>query len=243
MRDDPFVVVGPRRGVTVRRVPREPRERRLAGPDAVSPDVWAAGDAVGPDMRVAEVRVHIPAMHPSDGLLLDMWNALCRELADTSSVLDSVEWYGWKGEFHSTGPPQLLRLPRFPAAEARRRSWIWLDPDTRCKRRGVLVLRCVVNGCPAYVADIQRRPDQSAKPGESFSTLVFTLDSEGELDAWLGHLLCAVRDTRGVFGPHLDRCPGSAAAFRHPPRESKNFLKLAARSVVSEIRGLLWPQA
>ena len=238
VRDDPFVVVGPRRGVTVRCVSCAPRERRLPGSDAARPDVWAAGDAVGADMRVGEVRVHIPATHPSDGLLLDMWNALCRERADPSSALDSVEWYAWKGVFHATGPPRLLRFPRFPAADARRRTWIWLDPKEKCTRRGVLVLRCVVDGRAAYVVDVQRRPATPGKEGESFSTLVFTLAPEAALDAWLGHLLCAVRETRGVFGPHLGRCPGSAAAFRHPPRSSKHFSKLAARNVVSEIRGL-----
>lgn len=243
VRDEDFVVVGQRRRVTVKPVPREPGERRLPGPDVPAPDQWAAGDATGSDPSVGEARIDAPTLHQSDGLLLGLWNGLSA-LADRHSRLDSVEWYTFQRGFQPAGPPELLRFRPYDALERRRRRWMWLDPKVRPPRRprGLLVLRCVVDGRVGYVADIQRRRDEPGKTPERFSMLVFTLPSEDQLAAWLGQLLPLVRDARGVFAGVLDKCPGPAAVFHHPRRDSKKFSELAACHVLSELRGLLWPQ-
>ena len=110
--------------------------------------------------------------------------------------------------------------------------------------RGMLVLRCVLNGGVGYVVEIQRRSDASGTPVEAFAGLVFTLSrGEIQLEAWLRRLLSELPGTRGVFASLVAQSPGPAVCFRHPPSRSMSPSEAAARTAVAKLRGLLLPQS
>lgn len=239
--DDAFVVLGPPRPLTVEHVERPRGGRRLSPGDVPAPGMYATGDATGSDAGVGQARIHAPAVRESDGVLLDMWHAF-RALAESSSDLNSVEWYTFERGFQSAGPPWLLLFPRPDKSSGNERSWVWLDPPRTPSRglRGLLVLRCLLDARPGYIAEIQRRTDESGGDTEYFSGLVFTLRDEGELDAWLRWLLRDLRDARGVFASLLDDWPGRAAVFRHPPDgDSTALAEAAARNALAKLRGVL----
>ena len=242
--DDEFVVLGPTRVLTVEYVERTRRARRLPRGHAPAPDRYSTGDATGQDAGVGQARIDALAVRESDGLLLDMWNGLSAS-AGPASQLDCVEWYTFARGFQSAGSPELLRFPLDPPPKLGCRRWVWLDPKARPPRlrRGMLVLRCVVGGRVGYLAEIQRRRDESGNERERFSGLVFTLRAERDLDGWLRGLLSDLRSARGVFAPLVGKCPGRAAVFQHPPLRSENFSELVVGKVLSEMRGLFRPQA
>ena len=238
--DDAFVVPGPRRSVAVEFLPCPSRERRFSRGDAPVPAQYAAGDATGYDPTVGQVRIHAPVQHGCEGLLLGVWNAL-RALQHRAADLESVEWYTFERGFRSGDPPELLRFRPYPLPKPGRRGWVWLDPDARPPRRlrGMLALRCVLAGRPAYVLEIQRRSDESGGETESFRGFVFSLRSERDLDRWLRRLLVDLRGAGGVFRSFVLRCPGRAEVFDHRSPSLLTPSEAGVRNALSKMRGLL----
>ena len=240
--DDPFIVVGPRPSLTFVSVQRAPRERSGSGGELLPPVEYATADATGTDAGVGQARIHAPVAEACDGFLLGVWNAF-RALRASTPGFDLVTWYTFDRGFQLSSPPELLRFQPYREPKRPRRRWMWLDSQARwpCRHRGLLVLRCVLHRRIGYVSEIERRTDASGAETETFSGLVFVLDSEHALDAWLRHLLCGLRDKRGVFDSFLSDCPGEATTFHHPPRDSDDFSNLAARNALSKMRTLLSP--
>ena len=238
--DDAFIVLGSPRPVTVEFEPRPSRERRFPPGHAPVPAQYAAGDATGHDHGVGQVRIHAPVQHGCEGLLLGVWNAL-RALQHRAADLESVEWYTFERGFRSGDPPELLRFRPYPLPKPGRRGWVWLDSDPRRPRRlrGMLALRCVLAGRPAYVLEIQRRSDESGGETESFRGFVFSLRSERDLDRWLRRLLVDLRGAGGVFRSFVPRCPGRAEVFDHRGPSLLTPSEAGVRNALSKMRGFL----
>ena len=243
IRDADLTVLGPPRSVTLQYIPRPARAQRRSR-QSPEPSRYSTGDATGLDPDVGQARLHALTDHGCDGDLLGMWEAL-RGRVRPGSSLDSVDWYTFGRRFQSVGPPELFRFRPYAGRRGARRRWVWLDPHPGPQRalRGMLVLRCVLNGRTGYVVDLDRRSDESGSPTESFSGLVSTLPLEAQLDDWLRLLLSRLRDERGVFGSLLDQCPGQADDLRHPAADSMLRSAAAARNALSKLRDLLFAQS
>ena len=164
IRDANFTVLSPSRSVTVQHIPRPPRAPAPFPGRSPEPSRYSTGDATGLDPDVGQARLHALTDRECDGDLLGMWQALRGRVSHGSS-LDSVDWYTFGRRFKSVGPPELLRFRPYAGRRGARRRWVWLDPHPGPQRalRGMIVLRCVLNGRTGYIVDVERRSDGSGR--------------------------------------------------------------------------------
>ena len=219
VRDSDFVDLGPPRKVT--KIPR--RRRRSASIGLVSnedPTAYSAGEEHSSGKRVGSAHIHAPEVRElkSEGILLDMWNALSFLRFRFPKLMTSLCWYTFEHGFQPEGPPCLIPLPRIQTPG----------------RRGLLVVRCVACKQTIYIAELQRRRVTDGE--EQFMGMVFRLDRAAELDNWLSDVLFALRRTNGGFASVKADCPGKKFLFRHVRGELDQVpCETAVRNALSKL--------
>ena len=233
LQDPDFVVLGtPRKFVKVLRPRRSSTSGRLISTEA--PPSYSAGEESSSGNRVGSAHIHAPEVEEvrSEGVLLDMWNALSFLRSEFAHEVMSLCWYTFEHGFEARGPPYLIPLPRFRRTERAGlssgvRSWNNIP-------RGVLVVRCVGPRQTFYLVEVQRH--RRGEHEEKFSGLVFRLNPGADLDEWLWDLLTALRETKGVFAGLIKGCPGEAHVFNHSPnRPGQVPCEAAARNALSKM--------
>ena len=229
--DPPFDVLGKPRVLEKIGVPgpkgnvRSPKGDEGDGPDQVSSsEPYSTGKGVGRAFLAPRVD------RRSGNVLSDMWDTLLYLQKKRSDVVGSVGWMALdlesRFQHRQDEPPGLIPLEPFTLEEEKALptgvgSWQWLDPeDLSLGRRGLLILRCMVEGMPIYFAEVERRPGRM----ENFSGMVFKLRPDASLDDWLHEVLSGIREVKGVFSKLCSECPGEATDFIHLPQRDGTIL-------------------
>lgn len=231
--DEPdFIVLGkPRVVIDVR------RDRSTNSPgkygDGGDPKEFSNGDPHGGGKSVGFASIHAPIAMESEGMLRDMWKALHHVKAKLPNLILSVEWSTIKGEFSATDEPRLIGLQPFDIGEVvstEIRHWLYLNLVDETPR-GILIARIMVAKKTIFIAEIQRRPrtkkDKAGKEVEAeepLQGLVFVLDDQSQFESWLKIMLSEIRHKKGVVQKIARRCPGTAAAFKHPTAKGGRVL-------------------
>ena len=178
----------------------------------------AEGEGIG-QLQFVSVRVL-----ESEGVLLDMWNALQFLPERHPDEIESVEWFTFAEGFRSDHPPHLIQFPTpSPGREDGRvrsaqEKWCQMDPtvpvqDTRT--RAVLVMCVQVQGIVLCLIEIDRRPVNGKE--ERFSGLVFRLGSSDDLERLLPPIPSELPSVRGRMGNLDKHRPQGAERFEHYP--------------------------
>ena len=195
--------------------PRPPvRSRKGKGN---GPTQHSASEEYSTDKEAGTVYLAARVDLRSGDVLSDMWKTLLRLQEKRSDVVSSVAWVALDQDSrfrHRQGsPPQLILLEPFTLEEEDGlptgvRNWLWLDPEyLSLGRRGLLVMRCVVEGISVYFVEVERRPGRK----ENFSGMVFKLRPGAPLDNWLNEVRSGIRDVKGVFSKLCSKCPSTSA--------------------------------
>ena len=223
--DDDFQVLGPGRAVIDLRTYQAGNTGgwKIDGLDA---DTFSGGEVHGDGKGIGHAQIHANVVMETHGALRDMWDALLHMQKKYPDTLHSVEWLTMTDEFSNAPEPLLIPLKPFTeqddAIPTSVRNWVFLNPKEETIR-GVMVARIMTPKKIVYIVEIQRRPRttkdtegnlQDAE--ESFCGLVFVLNNESDLMAWLESFLDLIRHTKGVVAKTTGHCPGIAEAFKHP---------------------------
>lgn len=195
---------------------------KLEGSDA---SAYSSGEPHGRDQGVGYAAIHTRQVFESHGALRDMWNAMLLLKAKHGDLIQSVEWFTFEDGYRSDVEPNLIKLRPFKMednVDGTTRKWPYMDNVTLLQLRGVLTTRVIAMGKHIHIFEIQRRPRTKTDSNgnmedveDSFRGLVFVLDDQNELEAWIRQFLTNVRPVRGVVERLVGECPGNAYAFKH----------------------------
>ena len=161
----------------------------------------------------------------SEGVLLDMWNALQFLQERHPDEIESVEWFTFAEGFRSDHPPHLIVFPTPRTGRdeglvlSTQDRWCLMDPDVPVqdtRARGVLVMRSRVKDAVLCFVEIERRK-VGDEDKERFSGLVFPLVQSDQLDRLLPPFLGQLPAVRGVFANVRTSRPEGATSFQHSP--------------------------
>ena len=237
--EDPDIkILGPRRQVTSF---RDIQARDKGGEPSRSGEVdtYSSGEPHGGGKGVDQVSIHTPELiqpeMETEGVLRDIWNAAQR-LNKLYKKVSCVEWYTPSNGFNNNDEPQLMALRPYQSDEtfdgapipAKTRKWLFLDPDTQKKVRGILVIRLTIHRKYIYIIETQRRVrtviDEHGRitdKEESLRGMVFTLDSEEDLNHWIKVVRSNIRRVEGVVVNLTTLCPGESDVFKHKPASTE----------------------
>jgi hypothetical protein len=205
--------------------------------EGLEPKSFSSGEPHGSGKGVGNASIHAPHVLESHGTLRDMWNAI-RSLKDKNpKLIKSVEWFTFDHGFSSDAEPQIIALKPFDKAykvTTEIRHWLYYDTYNK-DPRGILVARLIVNEKPIYFIEIERRPrtkkiseGKYVESEDTFMGFVFVLDDQSQFESWLSNFLSDVRGVKGIVQKLVVRCPGKAAAFKHPRAKDGEVLCEAA---------------
>lgn len=236
--EDPFSLIGPTPKVIDRRHPKR---------DGETPRLWSVGndnsfstgEPFGSDKGVGHASIHATSVMESEGVLRDMWNAALHWQKSRPDVLKQIHWFTFEDSFSHEIEPKLISLDPFSTDEAntvdsQTQKWVYYNFKEQIAR-GVLILRIITELKTVYLFEVQRRTTMTtAKDGfirrseESFKGLVFELNEQDELIAWLRALLSNIRRARGIVQKLTVECPGHAYSFKHSSAQNEQVACEAA---------------
>ena len=222
--DPDFEILGERRTVVRRTRDREPTERRSGSRRVREPEEFSTSDPRPTGEGVGQLQFTSVRVLETQGVLLDMWNALQFFRERHPREVGSVEWFTFSEGFGSDSPPHLVVFPFAPPSRDDGRvhttedKWCLMDPDVPVpdtRARGVLVMRIQVNVVVLCILEIERRIVGDEEK-ERFSGLVFQLEESDDLHALLPPILSHLPGNRGVFANlPAEHRPKGARSFRH----------------------------
>ena len=184
---------------------------------------FSGGDYVGTDKNIGKASIYSFPVMESKGHLNDVWNSLCYLLKKHPEVIQALDWFTFEHGFNRAEKPKLIGFKPFKESDrltGEIKHWPFLDPHRRQHLRGILVLRVqTTNQKTVYIVEIQRR--QYKKDTESFSGIVFSIETKNDFTLWLMQLLSKIRFTQGVAKKLIKTCPGPAATFKHVPSSNE----------------------
>ena len=220
--DPDFVILGARRIVIPSPKPRDAGRRRSGPGRAQVPREFSTSDPRSTGEGIGQVQFGSARLLDSEGVLLDMWNALQLLHARHPDEVQSVEWFTFSGGLGSDSPPNLIALPT-PRSEAGDRArtaadrWCLIEPDVPledARTRGVLVAQIRVLGVLLCILEIERRRAVEEKE-ERYLGLVFPLGHSNDLEEVLPPLLVALPTVQGRIGSLEAHWPVGAKLFKH----------------------------
>lgn len=214
--DAPFEILGERRPrASSKSKSGEGRRGKLGLPlpaVEVSPGVPGAGSAKG----VGHASLHRGPV--GEGACLDVWEALLQVQRSLPRVLSKPRWIDADALSHlpGEGRPHYVSLPTFSSIAYREpvvrpanpANWMFFDPDTKDRLRGVMIVCVTAMGKDIYLFEMERRPvDRISESGEkveveeSFSGLAIQRDVADSirLDEFT-EVLARIRDAKGIMG-------------------------------------------
>lgn len=226
--DPDFEVPGLRRVILDRNLAQVQDSAGPRVPSNDPGDTFSTELPYGDKKGVGEASVHAKEKHLSEGMLMDMWNALLYLHSAYPEQVRSVKWYSFDDGLHSSSPPKVIPLKPYDDEELEKynpnqRNWLYLDTRNGTVR-GALVIEVITPQHTLYIVEIERRVSQTLPSSskekieykeENLSGLVFRLNSPDELNNWLRFVLCHIRNAAGVFSRLTAHCPGVAYDFRH----------------------------
>ena len=229
--DPPFDVLGKPRVLEMIEEPGRNGDVRFPkGEEGDGPNYVSSSEPHSTGKGVDRVFLAPRVDRKSGNVLSDMWDTLLYLQKKRSDVVGSVGWMALdlesRFQHRQDEPPGLIPLEPFTFEEEKALptgvgSWQWLDPeDLSLGRRGLLILRYMVEGMPIYFAEVERRLGRT----ENFSGMVFRLRPDASLDGWLHEVLSGIREVKGVFSKLCSGCPGEARDFIHLSRQDGTIL-------------------
>lgn len=224
--DTDFEIIGKRRAVfDVRRNRQETGGGQGGGSVGTPPSVVSGGDPYGGGKGVGQALIYAKQVMESNGMLIDMWNALLYVQRQYPTLIRAVEWFTFNTGFCSDSKPKLIALTPFEAddetVDTTTRNWLYLDVANKAPR-GVLVARLKIGVKAVFILEIQRRTRQkqdtdgvTKESEEAFKGLVFILDDAQSLGKVLVKLLPEIRTVRGIVRKITGKFPGMAVTFSH----------------------------
>jgi len=201
--------------------------------DAGADDTLSSGEAHGADKGVSHASVRTPRLQLSDDVVSTMWKAALSLHQRHPATISQVQWYTPADGYRSDSEPGLVVVPEFQpdigggnAIPGAVRSWPYLSVPER-QRRGVLVMRLLVEAQSVHLIEIQRRASvpkgdetddkKGASKGEAFCGLAARLENDSDLPEWLSDLLDVLRYRKGVVHSTLEivGVPGEAVWYQH----------------------------
>ena len=223
--DPEFVILGERRAVFSTPRKRESDQRRSGSGRVSEPAEYSTSEPGSTGEGIGQLQfVSVRALE-SEGMLLDMWNALQFLRERHPDEIESVEWFTFAEGFRSDSPPHLIQFPTprtrgdDGAVYSTQEKWCLMDPDVPVqdtRARGVLVMRLRVKDAVLCFVEIERRT-LGDEDKERFSGLVFPLVESDDLDKMLPPFLGQLPAVRGVFANVRTSRPEGAKSFRHSP--------------------------
>lgn len=221
--DPTFSVLGePRKVIDKKR----PQAKSSAGKPAAetSQDTFSSGERTGTNKGVGKASIHACQEMESQGVLRDIWNAVCHLQKEHPKTIQAVEWFTREDGFNATEEPKLISLNALSLKEdvsSEIKSWVYAD-STKTSFRGVLVVRLIVNSNPVFLVEIQRRTSTKKDDEgneivseQAFKLLAFTLDEQSKFDKWIEKLLEEIPKNKGIVRKLVGLCPGNAIAINH----------------------------
>lgn len=222
---------------------KDDQAKNSAGPPGPIMDnnVFSAGEPQGSGKDIGYAAFKDETIIESDGVLLDVWNALFHIANTYSDVIKSVEWYIPSKGFIEGNAPQLVAFEPFEKNEIDRGEissgvlrWPFLNFDT-LERRGLLVARLNIYEKFVYFIEIQRRlishKEDNGKvtyDEENYCGLVFMLDDDNEFEEWLQFFKSNIRRKKGVVKKLTAYCPGIADFYQHRTNSKDRVLYSSA---------------
>lgn len=232
--EDPKVkILGQRRKVTSYQDEQAKYKGGKAG-ETGGNSTLSSGDPHGNSKGIDQASIHaLEVVQPemeSEGALRDIWNAAQR-LKTMYREVTRVEWYTLSKGFSENSEPQLIALRPYERDDfingfpipTKTRNWLYLDPDTKEKVRGLLVIRLMIKEKDIYIVEAQRRIKTTISNGlatikeEPLRGMVFTLKSQDQLKKWVKFIRSEIRRVEGVVVNLTHHCPGEADVFKHTP--------------------------
>lgn len=223
--DTDFEVVGQRRAVfDVRRDHTKKGGGQGGSSGGSSPSVVSGGDPYGSGKGVGQALIYAKQVMESNGILIDMWNAMLYLQRQYPTTIRCVEWFTFESGFCADSKPKLIALTPFEdddkLVDTTTRNWLYFDVDNKVPR-GVLVARLQVRFKTVFIVEVQRRArikqedDGTSKEKEHYQGLVFSMDDGLSWEKSLVKLLPEIRPVRGIVQKITGACPGMADTFNH----------------------------
>ena len=196
--EDDFKCLGPGRKVMRETLKERPASRHGALKKDDS-SAFSGGEAHGSGKNVGKAAIKSELVIESQGMLMDMWNAL-RDAASESGA--TLEYFSGK-TFRQGAEPELVSFRTFISDEGEfsdeQIKWTFLSVRSRTPR-GMLVARLSKGGTSVHFIEIQRRAlkprgkqkdEGDEDPGiheESYRGVVFLIDGDSRFDAALARV-------------------------------------------------------
>ncbi|MBV6272171.1 hypothetical protein KVP09_04450 [Alcaligenaceae bacterium CGII-47] len=210
--------------------------------------VVSTGEPFGSGKGVGFGSIHSPVVLESQGVLRDMWNALCKLQERLPDIVQSVGWFTFEDGVSHDPEFKLISLEPFGpddtevSNEVRR--WVYYDRKAKIPR-GVLVIVIQAGETSVCLVEMQRRPvlkkckDGEVEPGEQpLGALVFALRRQDDLGVLIRDLLEQIRRKTGV-ALRVSNALGweqSVFAFKHVPANGEAHpCEVTVRSALKKV--------
>jgi hypothetical protein len=223
---------------------------KIPGKDA---DKFSGGEEYGQGKTTGYMADSARPKMESEGMLRDTWHAMLHLAEKYHDTITCVEWFTFADGYSTAREPKLIGVHPFEKTDEVSltiRKWPYMMGEPEPVQRGILVARMTINGKFIHFIEIQRRP-QTRKVGdsieeveESYKGLVFILNKQEELDAWIKTFISRIRYECGIVQKLVKECPGKAAVFKHVPSRDEEVVceaavKNALRKMGIELKGNL----
>ena len=219
----PFVRLGPAREVkTIKRI--TPTDRGRLGPRPPKSDTHASGTGFGRGKGVGKSE-HVADNTPDAevetfGFLNDVWHAFLSNKKANPGRVTVVSWYTAPKYCSDTTPRIILfNAEGLTPDQGKALRWIYLDAEFT-ERRGMMVLRIIVEGQAYLCFEIQRaEPDEKNPNPIGYSGVLMPCDitDPAELEQFVTKVCNATRRALGNFWDVLGLFPNKTIIFRHRP--------------------------
>jgi hypothetical protein len=239
--DNDFVIYGKKRAVISKKYDRATGSVGKRKVD-ISASSFSSGDPFGSMKGVGFASIHAQPVMESSGVMRDLWNAISYLRIKYPKAIQSVNTFTFKDGFINSDEPRLIALQPFGLKEkiaSGVRTWPFLDIIGE-KRRGLLVVRLVINEIAVYFVEIQRRSKKIKTDAcgiiekeEPYQGLVFTLNNQNNFENWVKRLTRDIRLVRGIMKKLARYCPGNAASYKHV--SSKKYMQPGLSTIVNAL--------
>lgn len=221
LRPPPFETLGPKR--TVKRI-KSLREtnRGLRGPQPPQADTYSSGDGAGDGKNIGKSEHVSDVVLESQGFLLDIWNAFLSIKRDNPERVTEVSWYV-PPNYGTSAPPRILlfNTSGLDGRQTAARSWVYLE-TLGAQRRGLMILRLVVDKQPFYCFEIERQESSEKTPNpRGFSGVLMKAHTEDpvEFQQFVETVTSRIRNNLGIFKNIMKTFPPNAIVFTHRSKD------------------------